>query len=90
MHITSDPAKEAINISKHGLSLQEAESLEWDIAFAWEDDRYAYGEMRMVALIPKGMTIYYVVYIDDGSDVLRIISLRKATKMELKFYVSNY
>ena len=44
----------------------------------------------MVALIPKGMTIYYVVYIDDGSDVLRIISLRKATKMELKFYVSNY
>lgn len=90
MHITFDPIKEAINIRKHGLLLQEAENLEWDIAFAWEDDRYAYGEMRMVALVPKGVTIYYVVYVDEGNDVLRIISLREATKTELKLYVSNY
>jgi uncharacterized DUF497 family protein len=35
LHITFDLIKEAINIRKHGLLLQEAENLEWDIAFAW-------------------------------------------------------
>ncbi len=89
MRITFDPNKDAINRDKHGLSLQEAADLEWDIAFAWEDKRYGYGEVRMVALVPKGTKVYYVVYTDNDDDTLHIISLREATKPEQKFYVYN-
>jgi uncharacterized DUF497 family protein len=39
-----DPAKEAINLSKHGVSL--ARWVDLDIAVAFVDDRYDYGEVR--------------------------------------------
>jgi uncharacterized DUF497 family protein len=39
-----DPAKEAINLSKHGISL--ARWVDLDIKVAFVDDRYDYGEVR--------------------------------------------
>jgi uncharacterized DUF497 family protein len=39
-----DPAEEAINLSKHGVSL--ARWVDLDIAVALVDDRYDYGEVR--------------------------------------------
>jgi len=39
-----DPAKEAINLSKHGVSL--AHWVDLDIKVTFVDDRYDYGEIR--------------------------------------------
>ena len=88
MQITFDEAKDALNKSKHGLSLSEAEKLEWDDALIWQDTRRDYGETRMIALGVIGERLYCVVYV-DREDVRRIISLRKANNKEKILYVSN-
>jgi len=46
MRIAFDPAKDAVNLAKHGLSLALAADLEWDSAMVWVDDRKDYGEAR--------------------------------------------
>lgn len=89
MHITFDEAKNVLNKSKHGLSLSEAERLEWDDALIWQDTRRDYGEARMIALCAIGERLYCVVYV-DREDARRIISLRKANNKEKILYVSNY
>lgn len=88
MRISYDLAKDASNRIKHGVSLALARELDWDSALVWADDRYEYDELRMVALAPKTNTLYYVSFVDRGS-LRRIISLRLATRREVKHYVSQ-
>lgn len=88
MKITFDPAKNDTNISKHGVSLSQAERLNWDEALIWLDRRFEYNEMRMIAIAPQTNELFYVAFVDQD-DLRRIISLRKATKKEVKYYVSN-
>ena len=88
MQITFDEAKDALNKSKHGLSLSAAAKLEWDDALIWHDTCRDYGETRMIALGAIGERLYCVVYV-DREDARRIISLRKANNKEKKLYVSN-
>jgi hypothetical protein len=40
MEIEFDPAKDAINIRKHGFSLSIANELDWDLAVSWPDTRF--------------------------------------------------
>jgi len=70
------------------VSLVEAEKLEWDSALTWQDLRYHYDEIRMIGLAPAGSKLYYVAFTELG-ETYRIISLRKATNREIKFYVKN-
>jgi uncharacterized protein len=88
MRISFDPAKEASNRIKHGVSLALARELDWESALLWVDDRCEYDELRVVALAPRTNTLYYVSFVDRGS-VRRIISLRPATRREVKHYVSQ-
>ncbi len=89
MRIEFDPAKDASNREKHGLSLVLAAALNWDEALVWIDDRYEYGEMRMIALAPDTGVLYYVAFV-DRDDARRIISLRRANRREVKHYVQSY
>jgi uncharacterized DUF497 family protein len=88
MHIELDPAKDAASLVKHGVSLALAAELEWAEALVWPDVRHDYGETRMVALVPMGMRLYAVVFVDRFA-VRRVISLRKANTREVKFYGAN-
>lgn len=88
MQIEFDPDKDEINKAKHGVSLALASELDWDAALAWVDDRYEYDDVRMVALAPETGTLYYVAYVDHG-EMLKIISLRRAVRREVKHYVEN-
>ena len=54
MQFNFDPGKDAVNLSKHCLSLAAAAELRWEAALVWIDDRADYGEARMVALAPVG------------------------------------
>ena len=89
MRIAFDPAKDASNQEKHGLSLALASALDWDEALVWIDERCAYGELRVVALAPKTGILYYVAFV-DRDDVRRIISLRKANRREVKHYAQSF
>ena len=88
MRIEFDPVKDAVNRSKHGVSLELASELDWDAALVWVDDRFDYAELRMVALAPKTRILYYVAFV-DRSAVRRIISLRRANRREVKHYVQS-
>ncbi len=89
MEIEFDPDKDVSNQAKHGVSLALAAELEWDAALVWEDTRYEYGELRMIALAPEINVLYYVAFVDRG-EVRRIISLRRANRREVKYYVENF
>lgn len=89
MRIEFDPAKDASNQEKHGLSLAMASALDWNEALVWVDDRYEYGELRMIALAPNTGILYYVAFV-DRDDARRIISLRRANRREVKHYVQSY
>lgn len=89
MGIEFDPAKDATNLEKHGVSLAAANDLDWDAALVSIDVRFDYAEMRMIGLAPANNTLYYVVFV-DRDDVRRIISLRRANRREVKYYVKNF
>ena len=88
MRIELDPAKDALNRARHGVSLGLARELNWDAALVWVDDRFGYDELRMIALAPKTNTLYYVAFVDRG-DRYRIISVRRATRREVQRYVQD-
>ena len=88
MQIEFDPNKDACNQSKHGVSLSLASELDWEAALVWVDDRFEYGELRMIALAPKTGVLYYVAFVERG-EARRIISLRRANRREVKHYVES-
>ena len=88
MIIEFDPAKDETNLTRHGVSLSLASELDWDAALVWVDGRFEYDEIRMIALAPKTETLYYVAFVDRG-EARRIISLRRANRREVKYYVEN-
>ena len=84
MQIEFDPAKDEINIKKHGLSLTRAVDLEI-LAFI-EDDRNDYSETRYRA---RGLIDgkAHCLAFTDRNGILRAISLRRAHKKEMDRYV---
>ncbi len=88
MKITFDPAKDAVNIAKHGVSMALASELDWGSAQLWQDMRMEYDEVRIIALALMETRLFYVVFTDRG-DYRRIISLRKANAREVKRFVSQ-
>ena len=88
MRIAFDPAKDALNQAKHGVSLALAGELDWEAALVWIDERFEYKETRLIALAPATGILYYVAFVDRGA-VRRIISLRKANRREVKHYVQS-
>jgi uncharacterized DUF497 family protein len=90
--ITYDPAKDAANQAKHGLSLALAAGLEWDTLECQPDARRDYGETRQIGYAIAGDRLYCVVFVDrpDGAPTeRRIISLRKANSREVNSYDEN-
>lgn len=85
MQIDFDPAKDAANVAKHGVSLALAEDLDWDLLLCHPDDRRDYGELREVGFAPVGRRVYAVVFVQKD-EALRIISLRKANGREVIRY----
>jgi uncharacterized DUF497 family protein len=80
-----DPAKEAINLAKHGISL--ARWIDLDIEVAFVDDRYDYGEIRYRAYGYIDGVAYCLTFISRNGQV-RPISLRRAHTKEMRRYVS--
>lgn len=87
MEIEFDPAKDAANIAKHGVSLEAALGFDWDTALEREDDRFDYGEVRFVALGMIDDRLHVLAFTKGSNDdAVRAISLRLAEEHEVRFY----
>lgn len=82
MEIEFDPAKDAANIEKHGISLSQAAALE--ILAYVDDSRFDEPRFRLYGLIDG---IAYCVAGTDRGGKIRIISLRRAHAKEMKRHV---
>lgn len=82
MEFAWDADKDAINRTKHGVSLAEAARLDWVVGVDLIDTRFDYGEVRNIRFACIGHRMFVCIYVDRGS-VRRIISLRKANKREI-------
>jgi uncharacterized DUF497 family protein len=89
MRLEFDPDKDAGNQAKHGVSLSLAGELDWEAALVWVDERFEYGELRMIALAPETNILYYVAFVDRGN-ARRVISVRRANRREVKHYVESF
>jgi uncharacterized protein len=85
MRITYDRAKNDRNIAERSLSFEQVADLEWDAAVSVEDTRRDYGERRLRVLAPLGGRLHAAV-ITLRDDAMHVISFRKASKKEVKWY----
>ena len=84
MHIAFDPAKDAINRTKHGVSLGLAERFDW-LAGQPAPARTVRGERRW-KMVTNLEGIVYAVIFTRRADVLWIISVRRASRKERREY----
>jgi len=85
MRIEYDPAKNARNLRRRGLSFELVTGFDWGTADIQEDTRYDYGEQRFQATGFIGMHLYRLAF-TWRDDTARIISLHRATKREENDY----
>ena len=84
-----DPVKSARNARERDLPFELAAELEWVRAVIYEDERFDYGETRMIALAPLRGRLHVVCYCDRG-EVRWIISFRKANRREVRAYARAF
>ena len=90
MEFEWDENKRQSNLSKHGIDFVDAAKIFNRPVLERVDNRYDYGETRIVALGEVNGVVLFVVYTWRG-EVRRIISTRRATKRERnKYYQTIY
>lgn len=89
MQFAWDEAKRKANIIKHGIDFADAKTVFAGATFTIEDDRFVYDDQRFITLgMLKGMVV--VIAHTEQDDIIRIISIRKATKHEQKIYFEGF
>jgi uncharacterized protein len=81
----SDKAK--LNFEKHGVSFQEATTVFNDpLSVTFPDPDHSIGESRYVIIGISKLEQLLVVAHTDRREKIRVISARKATRQERRFY----
>ena len=80
-----DEAKNRKNLAQHGLRFEDAELVFSGPCVTFEDDRFDYGEERLITLGLLAGRLVVIVHSprDEGT---RIISMRKGSRREQKIY----
>ncbi|OYY31952.1 MAG: hypothetical protein B7X69_04090 [Sulfurovum sp. 39-42-12] len=83
--------KNQLNIKKHGISFEEAKEVFLDpMHISKLDHRFDYFEERWITLgvtsEDKILVVANMFFDDDGNEIIRIISARKANQNERVFY----
>ena len=81
-----DEAKQRSNRTKHRVDFTAIYEFEWNTALI--EQSFRGGEIRYTATGYIGDRLYYVVYAKRG-DNRRIISLRKASRREVRHYAQT-
>jgi uncharacterized DUF497 family protein len=89
-----DDNKNKINITKHKIDFNEAKEIFNDsMHISRLDHRFEYLEERWISLGAtkknKIIVVANVYFDDNGKEIIRIISARKANEKERKFYETH-
>jgi uncharacterized DUF497 family protein len=88
MRFTWSETKRKLNIEKHGFDLADAPQVFDGPTFTYEDDRLDYSEQRFVTLGFLAGLVVSIVH-TESPRLIRVISLRKATKHEQAIFLKN-
>ena len=87
MEVQWDPEKADSNLKKHGVSFEEAATALLDPMALAQEDAASEGEPRWVLIgMSSQLRLLTVVYTLRRQDRIRLISARKATGKEAKYY----
>jgi uncharacterized DUF497 family protein len=87
VHIEWDPGKAASNLTKHGVSFEEAATALLDPTALAQDDPAADSESRWVLIgMSAKIRLLTIVYTLRPDDRIRLISARRATRKETSYY----
>lgn len=86
MNFEWDEDKNSSNKAKHGIDFRDAVHVFDDPRYITREDERDYGEQRFQLIGMAKFGILFVVYTERSGDVVRLISARKATKVERKVY----
>ena len=85
MNYEWDDKKCNSNLKNHKVDFSAVEGFDWQSALIIEDNRRDYGEIRYRAMGLIGSRLHALVFTTRGEKV-RVISLRKANRREVKSY----
>ena len=86
MEFEWDEGKNQSNITKHGVSFVDAKRIFEGFTLDVVDDRFGYGEERVISLGIAGGVVVLVVAHTERQGAIRIISERPAKKSEKERY----
>jgi uncharacterized protein len=91
MRFEWDPVKAKNNIRKHGVSFDEAVTVFKDpLAFIFDDRTHSEQEHREIIIgVSALQRMVLVCFVERLEDIVRIISVRAATRQEIKDYEEN-
>jgi hypothetical protein len=84
-----DEAKHKANLRKHGMDFADAEIVFLGATFTFQDDRFDYEEDRFITLGMLRETVVVIAH-TERDEIVRIISMRKATKNEQRVYFESF
>ncbi|MGV6810537.1 MAG: BrnT family toxin [bacterium] len=85
MTLEWDEAKRRTNLQKHTIDFVDAEEIFRGATVTFEDDRISYGEQRWITFGTLKGRVVAVVHTERDVRI-RLISIRKATKYEERYY----
>lgn len=88
MAIEFDPAKSNRNARERDLPFDRASDFDFTTAYLRIDDRKDYGELRIRAIGFLGDRLHVLVFTERENNI-RVISLRKANRAEMRLYEEN-
>lgn len=87
MEFEWNPDKAEANYRKHGVSFEEAATVFKDsLSITFPDPNHSIGENRYVIIGISRFGQLLIIAHTDRDETIRIISARKATKTERRFY----
>jgi len=83
-----DERKAATNLGKHGVSFNEAATVLGDtLGWTYPDPKHSRSEQRWITVgLSDAGRILVVSHTEQNAEVIRIISARRATRKERRFY----
>jgi uncharacterized DUF497 family protein len=85
MRFEWDEAKRLSNIRRHGIDFAVIEKILDGATITFEDDRFDYGETRLQTFGLLNGDVVVITH-TETHEVIRVISLRKATRHEQESY----
>jgi uncharacterized DUF497 family protein len=89
MHVEFDPKKAQSNLKKYGVAFSAAFSCLLDPLALVMEDPDAAGEQRWLLIGKSDSGLLVVCYTLHGEETIRLISARKTTTKEKKYYAQG-